>query len=333
MQTINSNFEHFRIRNGMFETNPLQHLEVLRQCRICPRNCGADRFNGPVGWCGSDAEFNISSICLHQGEEPAISGKTGICNIFFSRCNLGCIYCQNHQISNHKGSVHEYKLSFAEVIKRITDFLDKGCTIVGFVSPSHYIPHVKAIIDALRQEGRNPTFVYNTNAYDLTEEIKALENYIDVYLPDLKYLDDNSSKLYSGVKNYPEFAKTAIKEMYRQKGSTLRFDETGQIANGLIIRHLILPGLSENSKAILRWIAWELSSDVAISLMAQFYPAGKALEHEILGREINSAEYNSVVNELENLGFYKGWVQDLQSHAHYRPDFQRDHPFEIDETR
>jgi len=311
----------------MIELNPLHHLEVLRNCRICPRNCGADRFDGPNVWCGSDAGFNISSICLHNGEEPAISGKHGICNIFFSRCNLACIYCQNHQISNRRGDVPEYKLSLKEVVSQVNAFLDKGCTIVGFVSPSHYLPHVKAIIDALRKEERNPTFVYNTNAYDRAIEIHELENYIDVFLPDLKYLDEKNSRLFSGAKNYPEFAMASIKEMFRQKGSTLQFDDSGQITQGLIIRHLILPGLADESKAILKWIAWELSPSVAISLMSQYYPAGKAVEYARLNREINRTEYDSVVEELNTLGFYKGWVQDLESHAYYRPDFQRDHPF------
>jgi putative pyruvate formate lyase activating enzyme len=314
----------------MQEIDPLKHLEVLRHCIICPRKCGADRFNGSTGWCGSDAGYNISSICLHQGEEPAISGKHGICNIFFSRCNLACIYCQNHQISNHREKVLEYKLSLNEVIKRIKCFLDEGCTIVGFVSPSHYLPHVKTIIDTLRQAGLNPTFVYNTNAYDRAEEIRGLENYIDVFLPDMKYMDDKNSFLFSDAKNYPEFAKPAIKEMYRQKGSTLHYNETGQVTNGLIIRHLILPGLTEDSKAVLQWIAWELSPSVAISLMAQYYPTSKALGYHDLGRELNQIEYKSVVKEMKKLGFYKGWVQDLQSHMHYRPDFQKDHPFRIE---
>lgn len=309
------------------EVDPFHHLEILRHCRICPRNCGVDRFDGPTGWCGSDAGFNISSICLHKGEEPAISGQHGIVNIFFSRCNLACIYCQNHQISGRMGEVPDKKMSLTDVVEQINVFLDKGCDIVGFVSPSHYLPHVKAIIDALRQDGRNPTFVYNTNAYDNAEEIRALDSYIDIYLPDLKYLDNAMSQLYSGVGNYPEFAKSAIIEMYRQKGSTLRLDESGQATSGLIIRHLILPGNVENSKAVVQWIAWELSPSVAISLMAQYFPAGKALEHAVLGREINSDEYNSVVGEMERLGFYKGWVQDLQSQGHYRPDFGTDHPF------
>lgn len=309
------------------QNDPLKHLEVLRQCRICPRNCGADRFEGNAGWCGSDAAFNISSICLHHGEEPVISGQHGICNIFFSRCNLACIYCQNHQISANRGEVHENKFSLDEVVIRVKGFLETGCNIVGFVSPSHFLPHVKAIIDSLRQEGRNPTFVYNTNAYDRAEEIKLLENYIDVYLPDLKYLDDEISREYSVAGNYPEFAKAAIKEMYRQKGSTLHLDDDGQVTGGLIIRHLILPGQMESSKAVLKWIAWELSPSIAISLMAQYYPANKALNHAVLGREITRAEYDSVVQELETLGFYKGWIQELQSHGHYRPDFESDIPF------
>ncbi len=307
--------------------NPLSHLEVLYDCRICPRDCGVNRLSGSTGWCNSNADFNISSICLHRGEEPAISGEHGICNIFFSRCNLACIYCQNHQISNRRGEVPEEKLSLGEVIKTIKKFLAAGCSGIGFVSPSHYIPHVKAIIDALRQEGLNPTFVYNTNAYDKVEELAALENYIDVYLPDLKYLDDSLSRLYSGAHKYSVFATAAIREMHRQKGSTLHLDDNGQVTSGLIIRHLILPGHVENSKAVLQWIAWELSPLVAISLMAQYYPAGEVVNHATLGREISPAEYESVVQEMENLGFYKGWVQDLQSPGHYRPDFRHDRPF------
>lgn len=308
-------------------SDPLRHLQVLRECRICPRNCGADRFAGASGWCGSDAGFNISSICLHQGEEPAISGQYGICNIFFSRCNLACTYCQNHQISARKGDVPERKFSLGEVVDRIKVFLDKGCNIVGFVSPSHYIPQVKAIIDSLRQEGLNPTFVYNTNAYDKAEEIRSLENFIDIYLPDLKYLDNEMSRSFSGASNYPQYAIAAIREMYRQKGSTLHFDEHEQATCGLIIRHLILPGHLENSKAVLKWIAWELSPSVAISLMAQYYPANKTVNDAVLGREITLEEYEDIVNELETLGFYKGWVQDLQSQGNYRPDFGNNHPF------
>jgi putative pyruvate formate lyase activating enzyme len=223
--------------------------------------------------------------------------------------------------------VTENRFALDEVVRQVIGFLDSGCNIVGFVSPSHFLPQVKAIIDSLRQEGRNPTFVYNTNAYDKADEIRLMEGYIDVYLPDLKYLDDDLSHKYSGAGNYPEYAKAAIKEMYRQKGSTLHLDENGQITGGLIIRHLILPGQTENSKAVLNWIAWELSPSVAISLMAQYYPVNKAINHAVLGREILEAEYNSVVQELETLGFYKGWVQELQSQANYRPDFESDIPF------
>jgi putative pyruvate formate lyase activating enzyme len=183
-----------------FQTN--DHFAALAECRICPRNCGADRLGGKRGVCGSDAAFNISSICIHKGEEPAIGGEKGICNIFFSRCNLSCIYCQNWQISCLKGEALQKHMSLEQVIDSIIHLLDQGCRTVGFVSPSHYIPHVKTIIEALRSLGRTPVFVYNTNGYDLVPEILALESYIDVYLPDFKYADNEIAKEFSGAADY-----------------------------------------------------------------------------------------------------------------------------------
>ncbi|NVO20725.1 MAG: radical SAM protein [Bacteroidetes bacterium] len=306
------------------ETN----LASLSECRVCPRNCGTDRLSGKTGVCGSDARFNISSICVHKGEEPVISGDSGICNVFFSRCNLSCSYCQNWQISAAKGEVLQTVFSLDQVVASITALLDKGCKAVGFVSPSHYIPHVKAIIEALRSIGRSAIFIYNTNGYDLADEIRGLENYIDVYLPDFKYADPELSYAYSRAKDYPRLALAAIKEMYRQKGSTLLLDDKGHIEKGLIIRHLIMPGAVDNSFQVLKLIAGELSESVAISLMSQYWPTPKVECHPTLGRSLNRDEYEQVVEEMENLGFYKGWVQELESHSNYRPDFERDHPFE-----
>ncbi len=193
-------------------------MEPLAACNICPRNCNSDRLNGETGICGSNAGFNISSITLHQGEEPVISGPVGICNVFFSRCNLSCIFCQNYQISTNRGVVNERELQLEEVVDSITRLLDKGCHAVGFVSPSHYIPHVKLIIEAIRTEGYNPVFVYNSNGYDKVEQLRELEEYIDIYLPDYKYSDSILSKKLSKVPHYREDALLAIKEMYRQKG-------------------------------------------------------------------------------------------------------------------
>lgn len=298
----------------------------LHQCQLCPRNCKTNRLLGERGICGSDASFNVSSICLHTGEEPVLVGEKGICNVFFSRCNLACIYCQNHQISNIKGAVNERNMTLDEVVESISNILDTGCKAVGFVSPSHYIPHVKAIIETLRLNGRNPVFIYNTNAYDHVSEIKALEDYIDIYLPDFKYADNGLARRFSKVSDYHKVAHDAISEMYRQRGSTLVLDEDGSALRGLIIRHLVLPGYTENSIHVLNEIA-DISASIAVSLMAQYYPTPKVQQHPDLGRVIYESEYEKVKLHLHQLGFYKGWVQELESSSTYRPDFESQNPF------
>jgi putative pyruvate formate lyase activating enzyme len=305
-----------------------KYIHTLEDCRVCPRNCGINRIAGQKGYCGADAGFNISSICIHHGEEPPVSGLKGICNVFFSRCNLQCKYCQNWQISRRKGEVEERAYQLEEVVEQIIKLLDQGCKSVGFVSPSHYIPQVKMIIDALRSVGRTPVFIYNTNSYDLASEIRGLEGFIDVFLPDFKYGDAETGKKLSGVKDYPERALNAIKEMYRQKGSTLQLDDEGCATSGIIIRHLILPSLMNNSVKVLEIIAHELSFTISLSLMAQYWPVPHLENHPELGRLINEEEYDLVVEKMESLGFYKGWVQELNSHGNYRPDFRNRHPFE-----
>jgi len=315
-----------KVKNILPESHLSDLFEPLASCNICPRNCNADRLHGQIGICGSNAGFNISSICIHHGEEPLISGKNGICNVFFSRCNLSCIYCQNYQISCNRGVVNEKKMQLQEVIDSIINNLDMGCHAVGFVSPSHYIPHVKAIIESLRLMGRNPVFVYNTNGYDRVEEIQALESYIDIYLPDYKYSDNDLARRFSKVSDYQQSAFSAIKEMYRQKGSTLVMNENGFAEKGLIIRHLVLPGFIDNSINVLRHIS-NISNSISVSLMAQYFPTPSVKEHLELGRTLTIEEYETVKAELDNLGFYKGWVQELESSDYYRPDFETDIPF------
>jgi len=305
-----------------------KHFRELWECRICPRNCGADRLAGKKGYCGADASFEISSIVSHHGEEPAVSGEKGICNIFFSRCNISCIFCQNYQISRRRGNVQANIMSLEQVLLEVTSLLDQGCSAVGFVSPSHFIPHVKVIIDALRMMGRNPVFVYNSNGYDLPDQIRSLEDYIDIYLPDFKYADPLIAEELSGAYDYPERALLAIKEMYRQKGSVLITNDSGQAEKGLIIRHLILPGLIDNSLKVLNLIADNLSCSVTLSLMSQYWPTPLVASHPVLGRTLSHEEYHKVVSEMENLGFYKGWIQELESSHHYIPDFSSPSPFE-----
>jgi putative pyruvate formate lyase activating enzyme len=301
-------------------------FEPLASCNICPRNCNVNRLQGEIGACGSNAGFNISSITIHHGEEPAISGVNGICNVFFSRCNLSCIYCQNYQISSNRGKVNDREMCLNDVVDSICKLLDTGCHAVGFVSPSHYIPHVKAIIESLRLRNYYPVFVYNTNAYDKVDEVIALDDYIDIYLPDYKYSDNKLARKLSKVSDYKEVALKAIKEMYRQRGSTLVKNENGFVEKGLIIRHLVLPGYIENSLNALQDIAG-ISISLAVSLMAQYWPTPSVENSPDLGRKVANYEYETLKAELENLGFYKGWVQELESSDHYIPDFENDNPF------
>ena len=303
-------------------------LIALKTCRICPRNCGVNRYSDKLGYCGSNADYNISSIVLHKGEEPVISGKNGICNVFFSRCNLQCIYCQNEQISCNKGKVISHKYSLEDITDKIISiFKHYQINSVGFVSPSHYVPHIIAIIDSLRSKGVNPITVYNTNSYDKAETIGQLEGYISVYLPDFKYKDNGLAKDLSGANDYPEIAAKAIKEMYRQKGSTIIKNDEGLAESGLIIRHLMLPSQIDNSLKVLRFIADELSPDISLSLMAQYHPMPNVKSHSYLNRKLHTSEYDMVVKASEQLGFHRGWIQELESSEVYLPDFNEEQPF------
>ncbi len=301
-------------------------LEELENCRLCPRECGVNRNTDKTGYCRTSTEFHISSICIHKGEEPVLSGVQGICNVFFSHCNLQCIYCQNHQISCREDTVEEI-LTLGGVLEKIIKILDKGIHAVGFVSPSHMVSQVVRIIDGLRKRNYHPVFVWNSNGYDKPEILRELETYIDIYLPDFKYTSPVTAKQYSDAINYPQVALAAIKEMYFQKGSKLFLNEQGLAEKGLIIRHLVLPGKEDESIELLKTIAEEVSTNVMVSLMSQYYPTEKVRNHKLLGRNISETEYNKVVNALNEIGFTHGWVQDFESESHYRPDFRNDHPF------
>ncbi len=296
------------------------------KCNICPRLCNANRNSEKLGYCNTNLNFSISTICRHLGEEPLISGSSGICNIFFTGCNLKCIYCQNYQISRAKSSPN-FELSFNEVIAQILELLESGCHSVGFVSPSHVIPQVKAIIEHLKKIGIKTTFVYNTNAYDKLSTIRELDGLIDVYLPDFKYMNSKIAKEFSDAVNYPEIATAAIKEMYRQVGSKIEIHNEGYAKRGLIIRHLVLPGNVQNSLSVLRYITNEISNDIHISLMSQYHPIPEVKNHPALSRKLRFDEYEIVTQELEELGFENGWVQELESSTHFLPDFENERPF------
>lgn len=317
--------------------------DIFKECTICPRECRANRIIAPSGYCKTGSGFHISSICIHRGEEPAIDGKHGICNIFFLGCNLHCIFCQNHEISFAGKSIpvnqdlngesqppaSHPELTLDEVIQKITGILDQGIPSVGFVTPSHMVPRVKEIISELRRRGENPIFVFNTSAYDKPETIRDLEGYIHIFLPDFKYTDAALAVKLSDAPDYPEIALASIREMYRLKSSSLVINDDGYAESGLIIRHLVIPGHVNNSLAVLRAIAKEISTGVSISLMSQFLPNKYIKDKPELNRTLYAEEYQQVVDEMERLGFRKGYFQDIASPANYSPDFSKDQPFSI----
>lgn len=302
-------------------------FNLLKSCSICPRNCRVNRLSGEKGYCHAGAGFEIASITLHRGEEPVISGKNGICNVFFYHCNLQCLYCQNYQISSKKCLFQGKVQTQEEVLEQIKRILDTGVENLGFVSPSHMIPQMIRIIKILREEGYRPITVYNTNSYDTPETLRFIEEWVDVYLPDFKYSDAALSEKWSGSNDYPEVAARALQEMYYQKGNSILINDNGKAERGMIIRHLVLPGETRNSINVLRHIAHELSNRISISLMSQYYPISQVKDISPLNRSLYRNEYETVCREMEKLGFTKGWVQDFESSGFYLPDFRNPEPF------
>jgi len=291
-------------------------------CRLCSRRCGVDRGGGEMGWCRTGNRPLVAEICLHRGEEPAISGPRGICNVFFAHCTLQCLYCQNNRISSNRVEHPGWIGSLDELTEAVCSVLDQGASGLGLVSPTHQLPAAARLIRDLRRRGRRPVVVYNTSGYERVEVLRELEDLVDVYLPDLKYLDPEIAGAWSGAPDYPAAAADALREMYRQKGSLLRFDQDGVAVSGMIVRHLVLPGAVENTRDCLRFIAGELSPRLHVSLMAQYHPIPAVAGVPGLDRRLRRSEYDSAVEELGRLGLDRGWTQELESHGYYLPDFE-----------
>ena len=294
----------------------------LSNCNLCPHRCSVNRDQGRLGFCGLDAGLHIANISLHTGEEPIEGSENGVCNVFFSHCNLRCCYCQNYQISQPQSVIRKEITDYELAVNQIVAILQSGVNFLGFVSPTSHIPHMLRIINTVHEKGYFPKIIYNTNAYETVETIRQLEETVDIYLPDFKYADDKLGLQLSGIPNYSKIAIEAIKEMFKQKKSVLRDDNPA-----LIIRHLVLPNHIENSLRILQLIAEECSINVFISLMSQYFPVYKALKSNTINRTLNNMEYNIVLEKLESLGFERGWTQELESNDYYQPDFDKDNPF------
>ena len=305
---------------------------MLGSCTVCPKLCGNNRLNDEIAACYSGRLPIVSSYTAHFGEEPCLSGTRGAGNIFFGNCNLRCVYCQNYQISQTWKEQKRNEVTHERLAEMMLELQDRGCHNIGFVSPTHFAPQMARAILIAAEKGLTIPIVYNTNAYDSVEVLKLLDGIVDVYLPDLKYADSDAGFQYSKVRDYTLHARAAIKEMHRQMGSSLQFDEDGLLRRGLLIRLLVLPndiaGIEEN----LRWIRDELGPKTAVSLMAQYYATNKAATDDryiLLSRRISEGEWFDALSLLEELGMEEGFMQEYESASHYyRPNFDdADEPF------
>jgi putative pyruvate formate lyase activating enzyme len=312
------------LKTGQLASRVERLMDMLRVCRICPRDCDVNRLNNEVAACYSGLMPIVSTYTPHFGEEPALVGTRGAGNVFLGLCNLRCVYCQNYQISQTFKEQRENEITFERLAEIFLELQRQGCHNINWVSPTHFVPQLaKSLLLAARRGLRLP-IVYNTNAYDSVDALRLLDGIVAVYLPDLKYSDDEAGREYSKVTEYVSHSRAAIKEMYRQAGDELVYDESGLLQRGLIIRLLVLPndiaGISES----LRWIHDDLSPRVAVSLMAQYFPTNKvALErYPLISRKIRWSEWLTATEQLESLGMDEGWQQDFDSAAaYYRPDF------------
>ncbi len=283
---------------------------ILDRCTICPHNCKINRNMGQIGRCKASNKVKIALYSIHKFEEPCISGENGSGTIFFSNCNMNCVFCQNYEISQ-KGQGKEITIeNLADIFLKLQA---KGVNNINLVTPTSYVYQIIEAIKIAKEKGLNLPIVYNTNGYEKIETLKMLDGYIDVYLPDLKYYDNNISKKYSKVDNYFEIATNAIKEMYRQVGHPI-LNENGIIQKGLMIRHLVLPNNIQNSKEVLKWIKENINEKVYINIMGQYFPTYKAKEIKKLNRKLTKKEYEEIENYLYELDIKNGYIQELGEH-------------------
>jgi putative pyruvate formate lyase activating enzyme len=315
-------------RSGELTQRANALYERLGQCDICPRECGTNRLKGGVGHCHGGLLPVISSVCAHHGEEPVLSGTRGSGTIFFGNCNMRCVYCQNYQISQDPKAQHENKVSITVLAEKMLYLQNElHCHNINFVTPSHFVPQiVKAVLEAA-SKGLTIPLVYNTSSYDSVKTLKELDGIIDIYLADIRYASNEIALKYSHARNYVDNARDSIIEMQRQVGD-LACDEEEIAQRGLIVRHLIFPNRVAGSEESLTWLVKEVSPKVAVSVMAQYYPAHRAGKYHDINRKITAEEYQEVVDLVEKLGIENGWVQELDSAETYQPDFKKEMPFE-----
>lgn len=286
-------------------------------CKMCPRNCQADRIE-KIGFCKMGMLPTVAKAYLHMWEEPCISGTCGSGTVFFSGCNLTCVFCQNSNISQEGYGKEITTDELSEIYLRLQS---RGAHNINLVSPTHYIDCIKESLIKARQHNLNIPVVYNSNGYDSVSSLKTVDGLINVYLPDIKYISSDAALKFSGVGNYFEIATKAVLEMYNQVGE-IELDDEGIIKKGLVIRHMILPGMAGESIKILNWIKESLPSKIIVSIMSQYTPYHRSCEYPEINRRIIRREYEKVLNHFYKLDFENGYFQERDSaQEEYIPDF------------
>jgi putative pyruvate formate lyase activating enzyme len=298
----------------------------LKRCVLCPQMCRADRRVGEKGFCRLEAGMVMNSALPHHGEEPPLSGRRGAGTIFFSSCNLRCVYCQNYQISHTPAGRPVSEEALAGIMLELQAL---GCHNIEPVTPTPHLPGIMAALLIARGRGLDLPFVFNCGGYEREKIVRLLDGMVDIYLPDFKYGLDEAGRLFSGVPDYPRHALASLREMVRQVGDALE-TEDGIARRGILVRHLVLPGMTDNSLAVLKAIRQTLSPSVPLSLMAQYTPTPAVADHPLLGRRVSRGEYERVVNAAVDLGFEELYTQEVDERA-LAPDFEKERPFAWDQ--
>jgi putative pyruvate formate lyase activating enzyme len=291
-------------------------LRELLSCNVCPRNCNINRYER-IGYCKSSEKVKVSKAFLHMWEEPCISGNRGSGTVFFSNCNLSCVFCQNHEIS-YRGYGKE--ITIERLSEIFHELQDKGAHNINLVTPTHYVVQIREALYLSKKNGLKIPVIYNSNAYENVEMLKALEGLVDVYLPDIKYYNDKYSIKYSKAPNYFKVATAAVLEMVRQVGAP-EFDN-GMIKKGVMIRHLMLPGLLFDSKKIIDWVLENLPKKVYLNIMCQYIPSNRAYEYPEINKKVNKKHYEALIDYALSKGLENGYFQDFDSATdEYVPNF------------
>ncbi|MEE9401899.1 MAG: radical SAM protein [Desulfobacteria bacterium] len=285
-------------KKGLLKEKIAQAYEILEACVLCPRACGVDRLSGELGICQTGEHAIVSSYNPHFGEESPLVGNHGSGTIFFARCNLLCLFCQNYEISHGGEGV---PFSSEELAKTMLLLQERGCHNINFVTPSHVVPQILAALDKAIALGLQVPLVYNTGGYDRPETLRILEGLFDIYMPDFKFWDSKVAEEFSDAPDYPEVAQEALKEMHRQVGD-LVMNEQGIAQRGLLIRHLVLPQGLAGTREFMRFLAKEISPNSYVNIMAQYRPCGRASEVKALRRSITDEEYQEAIQVAHEEG-------------------------------